>query len=939
MHRKLLRLASLRTRVALATLITLLLGLWAIAWYLSAMLRSDITDQIGVQQLSTVSIVAAGIDKEIDYRFIAMETIASEIDAAMLADGQALQALLENRPVFQALFNGGTRISRLDGTVAASVPYSRERLSANYADRDYMIGALQEGRRSLGKPTLGKVLKTPVLGMAVPIRDSQGATIGAVVGAIKLAEVNFLAGITHGRFGNSGGYMLFAPRDNIIVAASDPNRVMQPAPKPGINPMYDRYVGGYQGFGIAVSSRGIEELSAARAIPSAGWFVVGTLPTAEAFAPLKLMQRNLVVSLTLLSIIAGTLIAWLIAAIVHRQLKPMLETTRMLKKLSPSQPLPKKLMATNDDEFGELIEGFNQLLEMLHERQRSLHESEELYRTAFATTPDAVNITGLYDGVCLQCNDRFVEMTGWSRAEVVGSNAAAHAVWADANDRQIFIRTLTREGFIENMETRLRCRDGRILVVLVSAKRVVIRDKDCVLTVTCDVTARKQIEEEFAHLAFHDPLTRLPNRRLMLDRLSQAVTNAIRHGRYGAVMLLDLDNFKTLNDTLGHEVGDQLLVETAVRLQGAIRAGDTVARLGGDEFVIILSDLEDSAEAAVQAEAVALKIQQSLSQAFLLNVKLDAEQRNLHSHQCTSSIGITLFREANVTPDELLRRADTAMYQAKHSGRNAHRFFEPAMQADIVARARMEAALRQAIVGQEFVLHYQAQVGREGNVIGAEALVRWQSPELGLVSPALFIPLAESTGLILPIGHWVLSEACRQLALWAKRPLLADLKLAVNISARQFGLPRLVDEVLALIDHHGIPADHLKLELTESLLLDNADAVIERMSALKLHGVSFSLDDFGTGYSSLSYLKRLPLSQLKIDQSFVREVVSSANDATIARAIIALAHNLGLNVIAEGVETQAQRDLLEKHECDAYQGYYFSKPLPIEEFERFVHSA
>jgi diguanylate cyclase (GGDEF)-like protein/PAS domain S-box-containing protein len=443
-----------------------------------------------------------------------------------------------------------------------------------------------------------------------------------------------------------------------------------------------------------------------------------------------------------------------------------------------------------------------------------------------------------------------------------------------------------------------------------------------------DITERKTAADKIEQLAFFDLLTDLPNRRLLLDRLRQAMAASARSEKCGALLFIDLDNFKTLNDTLGHDIGDLLLQQVARRLVTCVREGDTVARLGGDEFVVMLEDLSGNLqEAATQTEIVGEKILAALNETYDLGN---------YKHHSTPSIGVTLFINHQETIDELLKRADLAMYQAKAAGRNTLRFFDPDMQASVAARAAMEVDLRKAIVEKQFLLHYQAQVNSSGRVIGAEALVRWQHPERGLVSPADFIPLAEECGLILPLGHWVLESACGQLAAWASKPELAHLTVAVNVSARQFSLPNFVEQVLAVVDYLGARPDRLKLELTESLLLENAEDIIAKMLALRARGVGFSMDDFGTGYSSLSYLKRLPLDQLKIDQSFVRDVLTDPNDAAIARTIVALGQNLGLAVIAEGVETEAQREFLEAHGCHAYQGYLFSRPLPVEGFEEFA---
>jgi diguanylate cyclase (GGDEF)-like protein len=438
-----------------------------------------------------------------------------------------------------------------------------------------------------------------------------------------------------------------------------------------------------------------------------------------------------------------------------------------------------------------------------------------------------------------------------------------------------------------------------------------------------DISRRKSAEEEIANLAFFDPLTHLPNRRLLLDRLHHALATSTRSQRHGAMLFIDLDNFKTLNDTLGHDIGDLLLVEVAKRLSTCVREVDTVARLGGDEFVVMLEDLADSSdEAADQAKTVGEKILAVLNQPYQL-----AE----YAHHSTPSIGITLFVDLDDTVEELLKRADLAMYQAKAAGRNTMRFFDPDMQAAVNARAGMESDLHEAVSESQFLLYYQVQVNSAGEPIGAEALLRWRHPRHGLVLPASFIPLAEDSGLILSLGRWVLQVACAQLRVWAQSDQTAHLTLAVNVSQRQFRHPHFVADVLEALASSGADPRKLKLELTESLLVDDVEDTIAKMTELKTKGIGFSLDDFGTGYSSLSYLKRLPLDQLKIDQSFVRDVFTDANDASIVRTVVTLGQSLGLDVIAEGVETEAQREFLASQGCHAFQGNLFGRPVPIDE--------
>ena len=443
-----------------------------------------------------------------------------------------------------------------------------------------------------------------------------------------------------------------------------------------------------------------------------------------------------------------------------------------------------------------------------------------------------------------------------------------------------------------------------------------------------DITERKAAKDEIEHLAFYDTLTQLPNRQLLMDRLAGALSVSASHLKIGALMFIDLDHFKVLNDTLGHSKGDLLLQKTALRLSACVRHNDTVARLGGDEFVVMLADQGENPDAAIRGtRVVGEKILAAIRQPYdLLG----------HEHHSTCSIGITLFSQQQESIGDLLKQADLAMYGAKAAGRNGLCFFDPKMQSAATANAAINVELRQGLRNEEFLLYYQPQVGPEGYMVGVEALIRWSHPQRGMVSPDEFISQAEESGLILPIGKWVLETACAQLAAWATRPETQALNIAVNVSVRQFRHPEFVDLVMAMIKGAGISAHRLKLELTESLLASNIEVTIAKMGILKEAGVTLSIDDFGMGYSALSYLKHLPLDQLKIDRSFIKDLLSDPNDAAIARTIIGLAQSLGLGVMAEGVETQDQRDFLARHGCHSYQGYLFCRPLPVEELERFM---
>lgn len=440
-----------------------------------------------------------------------------------------------------------------------------------------------------------------------------------------------------------------------------------------------------------------------------------------------------------------------------------------------------------------------------------------------------------------------------------------------------------------------------------------------------DISLSKAASDEINNLAYYDTLTQLPNRRLLVDRLDRAFAASHRSGQHGALLFIDLDNFKALNDTLGHDVGDLLLQQVADRLSACVRECDTVARLGGDEFVVLLEDLDEQLmEAGTQSQHIAEKMIATLNEPYLIST---------YSYHGTCSIGLISFKGYESSVESLLKQADIAMYQAKEAGRNTFNFFDPVMQEKITQRVELENELRNAVEHQQFELYYQIQVGSHGKPLGAECLIRWQHPERGMISPFGFILIAEETGLIIPMGQWVLEAACAQLKKWGQEPITHDLVLAVNVSAKQFLHAGFVEQVRTTIQRYGINPTLLKIELTESALINNIQDIVIKMQELNKLGVRLSLDDFGTGYSSLQYLKMLPLNQLKIDQSFVRDIATDASDRAIVRTIINMASILEMNVIAEGVETEEQRQYLFDNGCTHYQGYLFGKPLPIDAFE------
>ena len=1062
------------------------------------------------------------------------------------------------------------------------VPVETGRIGVDYSDREYIAAVLQSGKPAIGKPVIGKTTKAPVVGIAVPVRNARGQVAGALVGVLDLSKPNFLDRLTQSPYGETGGFLLIAPRHRQIITATDKQRIMEVLPPPGVNPFVDRNIAGYEGYSVLINALNEEQLASVKQIPEIGWYLLLGTPVAEAFRPIQNVLQQLRFASLALILVAGGLTWWML----KRQLKPLDTTADAMVALSKTNQIPQPLVVAPLKELGQLATGFNRLIQTWEQRESALRESEQDLAVTLQSIGDAVIATDAQSRIT-RMNPTAEELTGWSLNEALGRpltdvfriiNAqtremavnpvdmvitngetvglANHTAliardgkeyqifdsaspirtpggpitgvvlvfsdvteayrvqeslrqseelfrasfayagigmsltdttghWVKVNQRLCDIVGYTEQELLQKSfqdithpdDLHLNVSDGESLLggavkFFQTEKRYIHRNGHIVWThltvslirgsdgqprfflahiedisarkalevslkgaeatqratlsaipdllfevgldgvfhsfhtargellaqpaaalvgrnaadllsgpsaaalmaglneahekgraenkqivldlhrgqglfelsiarntgaggavprfvvIARDITERKMAQDQIQRMAFYDPLTQVPNRRLLMDRLQHAIASMSRHQRNGALLFVDLDNFKLLNDTLGHNKGDMLLQQVALRLTGCIREGDTVARLGGDEFVVMLENLsEDALEAVNHARAVAEKILAELTRPYDLNGL---------PHNSTPSIGVTLFGAQDEDMEEPLKRADMAMYQAKAAGRNTLRFFNPQMQLDVNSRSTLEAGLREALLLNQFHLCYQIQVNSAGACIGAEALLRWNHPERGPVPPNEFIALAESTGLIVPIGQWVLEAACQDLVRWAADPDLAAVRVSVNISPVQFHQPDFVERVLATVQRSGANPSLLKFELTESLMVSNMQDVIAKMNRLDAAGIGFSLDDFGTGYSSLSYLKLMPLDQLKIDQSFIRNIMNDANDAAIARMIIVLADSLKLEVIAEGVETEGQRDFLASQQCHAYQGYLFSRPVPADEFVAVV---
>ncbi|SBT06525.1 putative Diguanylate cyclase [Candidatus Accumulibacter aalborgensis] len=656
----------LKTRITFFTLAIFLTSIWSLAFYTSRVLREDIEQLLGDQQFSTVSFIAADLNQELGGRFEVLAEVAASLTPDLLSHPAVVQKFLEGRLLLAARFNAGSFVVRLDGTAIADVPLSSGRMGVSYSDQDYIVAALRDGRATIGRPFIGKGMKGPVFVMATPIRDRSRQVIGALCGVTSLELPSFLDQLSKSSYGKTGGYVLVAPQYRLIVTATDPSRVMATLPGAGINPTIDRFIAGYEGTVVYVSAVGVEILTSSKRIPVVGWDMVAILPTAEAFAPIRAMQQRTLFATLFFTLLAAALTWWM----VRRQLFPLVEAANMLAAVPETNEPPQPLPIARLDEIGELIGSFNRLLAILAQQEAALREQKEFFRLIAENLDGFVAVLDS-EGRRLYNSPSYARLLGKRNISGTSSFADIHP---DDRERVMgAFRQAVATGIGQRLEFRFVMADGRIR--LLESRSGVIRDDagrtKRVVVVSHDVTERKQAEDKIHHLAFHDALTRLPNRLTLDDRLRQAMVASKRSGCYGALMFIDLDNFKPLNDTHGHEFGDLLLIEVAGRLKSCIRETDTVARFGGDEFVVVLSDLQaDEAESTAQVRTVAEKIRATLSQSYRLTITRDGKPDTSVEHQCTASIGVTLFISHGASPDTLLKWADAAMYQAKEEGRN-----------------------------------------------------------------------------------------------------------------------------------------------------------------------------------------------------------------------------------------------------------------------------
>ena len=674
MHWNLFQQRSIKTRVTLFTLAIFVCSVWAVAFYASRMLRDDMQQLLGEQQYATASSLAAVVDSELAERLKSLAAIADTITPAMMQDRSALQNVLEQRPILQGHFNAGIVVGDQEGTAIAQYPREYQRIGVNYRQLDFVATVLDKGIATVGAPSIGPTLKVPAFGMGAPIHDEQGKVIGILGGVTRLDKPNFLDRVIQNFHGRTGGSLLVAPRQRLIITASDKRRVLEVLPAAGISPTLDRFINGYQGSAIFVNPTGVEVLASTRTVPLTGWYVGAILPTAEVFSPIADLQKRMFLATLALTIVAAGLTWW----ILRREISPLLDAANTLAALPTAVKPMQALPIAQNDEVGRLIGGFNHLLETLSQREHELQDSEQRFRTLMEQIPGVAVQGYAMDGTVTFWNAAAEHLYGYRAEEALGGNLL-----------ELIIPPEMRDGVAQAMQQMAQTREpipaGELMLQTKSGARVPVFSSHALLKppgqplelfcLDIDLSETKRAQEQVRQLAFYDPLTGLPNRRLLGDRLSQTMAASKRSGIYAALMFLDLDNFKPLNDAHGHGVGDLLLIEVARRLCACVREMDTVARFGGDEFVVMLGELHTGrVESTEQARVVAEKVRASVAAPYLLAVSAAGLPGSTVEHHCTASIGVVVFNNHENTQAEILQWADAAMYRAKDAGRNTIRF-------------------------------------------------------------------------------------------------------------------------------------------------------------------------------------------------------------------------------------------------------------------------
>lgn len=933
---------DLKARIAIFA-VTLFTGaIWLLAQNLASEVRDNFQEVLAAQQFQTAEHIAASLDEAIDLRINALTDAATLIDPVWIAHPDRLHAFLAARKPVYRFFDTGLFVISKEGIGLADLPTLEGREGASFTDRDFFREVIRTGQPAVGKPILGRFTRKPVISIAVPIKNSANQVLGMLVGANQITDSELLGEKMPRKQLATGDIHIVSPKDGMIVTSTDSGRIMQPDPAIGVNKLYDRFRQGFEGSGVTVSSRGVKELSSAKRVASTAWLVIATLPTAVAFQAIESVQSQIYKN----TAVACAVIALLLWLFLYRQLLPLSRSAQVIDAMASEQTPLRPLRLDGSKEIRRLLVSFNRLQQRIGEQAQTLQERAKQMRLAasvFEGTSEAILITTA-DNRILSVNHAFCEMTGYDQSELIGQNPRLlKSGRQDLAFYQALWSTLLNTGEWQG-ELWNRRKNGEIYPERMSISTLYDEEGKTLryIAIGADITKQKEAEAIIWQQANHDLLTKLPNRHRLHELMQQMLEKSRRDGLFLTLLHVDLDHFRQVNETLGHGVGDRLIVETARRISACVGLDtDPVAHLGGDEFVVVLSALVD---ASPRVEQVASEILRSIAEPFCL----DGENVYI-----TASIGIVRYPADAQDVDSLLKNADQTKQATKNDGRNRYGYFTVSMEMAAQIRMQLASDMRGALAAQQFEVYYQPIVSlTSGTIVKAEALLRWHHPERGMVSPVEFIPIAEETGLINEIGDWVFREAAQTAKRWCKRCkfLVNGLctkssaveganaaclcQITVNKSPRQFYTGNTDKTWIDYLSENNISPSCVTIEITEGLLLDQNPEVMVKFKAFRNTGIQMALDDFGTGYSALSYLKKFDIDYLKIDRSFVRDIVNDPSDRAIAEAVIAMAHKLGMKVVAEGIETLEQRDLLAAAACDYGQGYLFAKPMPLAQFEK-----
>ncbi len=917
---KLLGTISLKTRMLMVVLAVIITAIFGFAARMSAVLQADLEKILIAQLSATADYIATDLDTELQLRIALLKETAAAITPDMLSEPAKIQRLLEQRSVPPSLFPRGFLVANKDGMIVADYPRRLGRRGNYIGDREHFRISMASSHAHIGAPLMSRFSKEALLTFSVQLRDASGESVGVLATGISPSDQNLFQFRESPQRGMKIRVVVVSPQANMIVSADDKRRVMQALPAKGVNPLFDRRMRDrVEVAGIANISNGIETLSVNRFIKSADWMVVVGVSTESAFAPIATLQRQIYLGALMMSIA----IALLLHFILTRQLRPLQDATTAIQRMADEGNALTLLPVARDDETGRLVGSFNRLVVERNRLHAALEESESTLQKAQSVANIGswkVDIASGKVSLSDQTHKIFCLPPGTELSPKIFFDCIFpedRPLIAEAWDAAL-------RGAPYDVEHRFKTADG-IRWARQRAELTFDASGHAVTAIgtTQEITEAKVAEAYIEFLAYHDALTKLPNRLLAKDRLELAMAYADRVQAKAALLFIDLDSFKSVNDSLGHMIGDALLKAVASRLRECVRETETISRQGGDEFLIVLSDMPDNDAIA----KVAQKVQENMAGAF------DIDGLELFA---TLSMGVAVYPDDGEDFNTLLKKADAAMYDAKEAGRNTYRFYTEQMNADATGRLTMRNGLRRALEHDEFVLHYQPQISlTTGAVVGVEALIRWNHPDLGQLPAGRFIPMAEDCGLIIPIGEWVLKQACRQAVAW-QRAGLPDMLVAINLSAVQFKRGDLEKSVAQALAESGLDPALLELEMTESVLIHDSDHVLATVRRLKALGLKLAIDDFGTGYSSLAYLKRFAVDTLKIDQSFIRDLGCDQEESAIVSAIIQMARSLNLKTIAEGVEDEGKIKLLRGLQCDEVQGSYVAMPMPAEDMPRYI---